>query len=467
MNRRSPEGWARVGLADLCTLNPPKPRPSEVESDAPVTFVPMPAVDANTGTITNPELRMFGDVRKGYKSFQNNDVILAKITPCFENGKAAVCRDLLGGLGFGSTEFHVLRSNGTVLTMYVYHFVRQKSFRREGAANMTGSVGQKRVPVDWVSAVPIPLPPLAEQKRIVAKVEALLARVNAARARLAKVPAILRRFRQSVLAAACSGQLTADWREEHPETTALEKSRYRAALDSICEGFQYGTSSKSQTGGKVPVLRMGNIQNGKIDWSDLAFTSTPEEIGKYSLKPGTVLFNRTNSPELVGKTAIYRGERPAIFAGYLIRILHGDGLNPEYLNYCLNAPEFREYCSRVKTDGVSQSNINAKKLAAYELPYCHPTEQDEIIRRVEVLFALADKIEARVQAATARVEKITQTILAKAFRGELVPTEAELARQEGRDYEPASILLERIRAARATNDTRKTRKSKSRGRRKK
>jgi type I restriction enzyme S subunit len=193
---------------------------------------------------------------------------------------------------------------------------------------------------------------------------------------------------------------------------------------------------------------MGNIQNGKIDWSDLVYTSDEEEIKHYSLVPNTVLFNRTNSPELVGKTAIYQGERPAIFAGYLIRIGNLAELEPRYLNLCLNTSYAREFCSRVKTDGVSQSNINAQKLGMFEVPYCPLAEQHEIVRRVDALFKLADAIEKRVEVATKRADKLTQAILAKAFRGELVPTEAELARREGRDYEPASVLLERLRADR-------------------
>mgnify|MGYP005843017985 CR=1 FL=1 len=160
------------------------------------------------------------------------------------------------------------------------------------------------------------------------------------------------------------------------------------------------------------------------------------------------MFNRTNSPELVGKTALYRGERPAIFAGYLIRIVHGPRLNPDFLNYSLNTHDFREYCMQVKSDGVSQSNINAKKLASYEVALPPLDEQREIVRRVEALFALADGIEARVRAATVRAERMPQAILARAFRGELVPTEADLAAREGRDYEPASVLLERIAEAR-------------------
>ena len=307
---------------------------------------------------------------------------------------------------------------------------------------------------DDAYAQAVDLPPLAEQKRIVAKVEELLWRANAARERLARVPAILKRFRQSVLAAACSGRLTEGWREQRQapdapsDESGLPTGWRRKRLDDHCSRFQYGSSRKSAKEGKVPVLRMGNIQNGEIDWSDLVFTSDVEEIRKYRLQPGAVLFNRTNSPGLVGKTAIYRGDRPAVFAGYLIRIHHGPQLVPEYLNYCLNTPEAKEYCSAVRTDGVSQSNINAKKLAAYEMPWCKVEEQQEIVRRVEALFKLADAVERRVKGATLRAEKLTQAVLARAFRGELVPTEADLARREGRDYEPASVLLDRIRAER-------------------
>jgi type I restriction enzyme S subunit len=204
--------------------------------------------------------------------------------------------------------------------------------------------------------------------------------------------------------------------------------------------MNYGTSAKSQSEGEIPVLRMGNLQGGALDWTDLAYTSDLAEIAKYMLDDGDVLFNRTNSPELVGKTAIYRGERPAIYAGYLIRVRCRTSLDPQFLNLSLNSPAARDYCWRVKSDGVSQSNINAKKLAAYSflLPLVH--EQQEIVRRAQELFSLADQLEAKLTAARQVVERLTPALLAKAFRGELVP-------QDPAD-EPASLLLERIRAAR-------------------
>lgn len=300
-------------------------------------------------------------------------------------------------------------------------------------------MGVLNVSATDIESLLFPLPPLNEQRRIMAKLEEVLAKVDASQERLARIPVILKRFRQAVLAAACSGRLTADWREKYgfAESEELPEGWQRVSLRELCDGFQYGTSTKSEPSGKVPVIRMGNIQNGKIDWTNLAYTSDAVEIKKYRLNPGDVLFNRTNSPELVGKTAIYRGEQPAIFAGYLIKIKNRSELDSEYLNYCLNSFQAKKWCQQVKTDGVSQSNINAQKLADYEINFPPLPEQQEIVRRVESYFTLIDQLEARYHNAKTHIDRLTQSILAKAFRGELVP-------QDPND-EPASELLERIR----------------------
>ena len=182
-----PEGWTVAPLHDVCEVNPGKPTAEALPGDAAVTFVPMPAVDAESGTIASPTQRPFAEARRGsYTPFAEGDVLIAKITPCMENGKAAVARHLLNGLGFGSTEFHVLRSRGGVLPDYVYRYVSQQSFREEAKRHMSGNVGQQRVPAGFIKDAEMPIPPLSEQKRIVGKVEELLGRVNGARARLAK-----------------------------------------------------------------------------------------------------------------------------------------------------------------------------------------------------------------------------------------------------------------------------------------
>jgi type I restriction enzyme S subunit len=326
-----PQGWAEVLLPEICILNPPKPPSDALAPEAPVTFVPMPAVDEDLGTITKPQTPRFADVRKGYTAFQEEDVIMAKITPCMENGKAAVARNLENSLGFGSTEFHVFRSNGAALPEYIFQYIRQESYRHDAESEMTGSVGQKRVPVRFLEQTVLPLPPLPEQKRIITAVGYLSARLTLTRDRLAKAPKILKAFRQSVLAAACSGRLTQDWREKHQDTESATKFLIRIrelrekrgisskSRSTLSEDKQFkeaefyelpdswvwckvgdiatvglgGTPSRKQLaywGGKIPWVSSGEVANRRI--TNTAETITHQGLANSNAKvypTGTVL----------------------------------------------------------------------------------------------------------------------------------------------------------------------------------
>ena len=165
---------------------------------------------------------------------------------------------------------------------------------------------------------------------------------------------------------------------------------------------------------------MGNLQNGRIDWSDLVYTNDEEEIGKYRLQANDVLFNRTNSPEWVGKTAIYKGERSAIFAGYLIRIRYKKNmLNPDYLNYYLNSQEAKNYGNSVKSFGVNQSNINGAKLKGYPFPVTSLYEQQRITSEIETRFSVCSKLEESIRQGLDQSEALRQSIFIKAFEGKL------------------------------------------------
>lgn len=171
-------------------------------------------------------------------------------------------------------------------------------------------------------------------------------------------------------------------------------------IKEICKSLNYGTSKKSTFSGKCAVLRMGNLQNGYIDWTDLVFTNDEKDIQKYSLVKGDVLFNRTNSADLVGKTSLYRGEYPAIYAGYLIKLNYDrKKVVGEYLNYILNTQEAKEYCLAVKTDGVSQSNINAQKIGAFLFhlpPFEEQKKISEFLSDVDnLIFSLQKLIEKK------------------------------------------------------------------------
>lgn len=191
-------------------------------------------------------------------------------------------------------------------------------------------------------------------------------------------------------------------------------------VGEICSKFEYGTSSKSLKRGNTPVLRMGNIQKGEFDWSDLVYSDDQSDIERYQLKPRDVLFNRTNSLEHVGKSAIYRGEQHAIFAGYLIR-LHYDPerVDPEFLNLFLNSKGARQYGRTISGKSVNQANISASKLKTYpiSLPPLSRQRQiaDCIVRLREPIESLIVVYETKVASFT----KLKQSILQKAFAGEL------------------------------------------------
>ena len=162
-------------------------------------------------------------------------------------------------------------------------------------------------------------------------------------------------------------------------------------VGDICINISYGTSSKSSPNGKIPVLRMGNIKNGKIDYSDLVYTSNDDEIKSYPLNFNDLLFNRTNSKEQVGKVAIYKGERPAIYAGYLVRVT--PLCDSDYANYIFQSRYYYQYCQNVKNDGVHQSNINAEKFKAFIFPLSPLNEQKRIVEKIMKVFSLLDIID--------------------------------------------------------------------------
>jgi type I restriction enzyme S subunit len=429
-----PQGWAETCIQDIAEVNPG--RLGDIAVDAQISFVPMPAVSDIDGEIVDPTIRSYGEVSKGYTQFREGDVIFAKITPCMENGKIAVARALEGGMACGSTEFHVVRPSGGISSDFLWRYLRQKSFRNDAEASMTGAVGQRRVPAIFLKEHSVALPPLPEQRRIVAKLDSLTGKSRRARDHLDHIPRLVEKYKQAILAAAFRGDLTREWREARGLPTPRS-----VLLGDVAEGFNYGSAAKSAKEGRVPVLRMGNIQDGKLDWADLVFTDDAAEIAKYALKEGDVLFNRTNSPALVGKTALFSGEREAIYAGYLIKVRCKSELLPAFLTYCINAPNGRAYSWEVKTDGVSQSNINAKKLAAFRFDLPSTEEQAEIVRCIEAALSWINRITIDATSARKLIDRLDQSVLAKAFKGELIP-------QDPTD-EPAAALLERIRAERA------------------
>lgn len=263
----------------------------------------------------------------------------------------------------------------------------------------------------------IPRPPLAEQQRIVDRIESLFVKLDEARQKAQDALDSFETRKAAILHKAFNGELTAQWRKEHG--VGME-SWENVSVSEICHSLKYGTAKKSSSEGTVVVIRMGNLQDGEISWDDLAYSNDEEDIEKYKLVPGDVLFNRTNSPALVGKTSIYRGEYPAIYAVYLIKLDYDRSrVIGDYLNYSLNTVSAKEYCNSVKTDGVNQSNINAKKIGAYIFAMPQIDEQAEIVRLLNDLLIKEQQAKEAAEGVMEQIDLIKKSILARAFRGEL------------------------------------------------
>src|SRR5258708_8698518 len=208
--------------------------------------------------------------------------------------------------------------------------------------------------------------------------------------------------------------------ESHLQSVLMNKKWRWKTLGDLCDGVEYGSSSKSKKEGKVPVLRMGNIQNGKLDWENLAYSDDKEEIKKYLLKHNDVLFNRTNSPELVGKTAIYKSEMPAIFAGYLIRIQRKeDLLDADYLNYFLNSQIALDYGKTVTISSVNQANINGTKLKDYPIPAPPILEHRNIVKKLNSVATETDHLIHLYERKLSALEGLKRSLLHQAFAGKL------------------------------------------------
>ncbi|MBQ3167352.1 restriction endonuclease subunit S [Campylobacter sp.] len=204
----SPTHWEVKKLGEICEINPKTEILLLNESDE-VSFIPMASVEAETNIFTESKSK-FSKVKKGYTKFRDNDILFAKITPCMENGKICIVNNLKFGIGFGSTEFHVIRPNKNTLSKYIYYFVSQISFRQMAQIYMTGAVGQRRVPSKILENFEIPLPPLSEQNLIVAEIDRRFAIVDKTLNLIDKNIQNAKNLKQSILKKAFSGELRSE-----------------------------------------------------------------------------------------------------------------------------------------------------------------------------------------------------------------------------------------------------------------
>jgi type I restriction enzyme S subunit len=417
-------GWVVAPIGDVAIINPK--HAADTDRTQYVSFVPMPAVDEHLGAITTSIDRALSEVWTGYTHFADGDVIFAKITPCMENGKAAIATNLTNGLACGSTEFYVARPSEGLASEYLWRFLRQSSFRQEAEIHMTGAVGQRRVPRDYLEQYSLPLPPAAEQRRIVAKLDALTVRIDRARAELDRVPALARHLRDTSLTAAFEGELTkgigfhqSDWRIV---------PFYEAA--SIASNLVDPLSIPD-----LPHIAPNHIASGIPHLLPYKTISEDQVISsKHRFFAGQIIYSKIRP--YLRKVILVDFDGACSADMYPIEAR----CNSRYLMYWMLSPQFTWLASQHEGRTVLPK-INQNALNSIPTPLAPPDVQLAIAEKLDIIFARADRLEAEASRARALLDRLEAAILAKAFRGELVP-------QDPND-EPAGVLLDRIRAERA------------------
>lgn len=431
MSGELPKGWVCAAIRDVTT--PVKSVDPTIQPTTEFVYIDISAIDNQTFTIG--ETKKFPGSEapsRARRPVQQDDILFSNVRTYLRN---IALIDFACVQTLCSTGFTVLRPNSAIEPKFLFRFVLSDQFIDAVTPTQTGT----HYPATSDAAVlsqEITLPPLQEQRRIVAKLEALLAKVDASRKRLERIPTILKRFHQSVLAAACDGRLTEDWRIKFGKS---QEEWRTTALESICESISDGDHQpppKAQSG--IPFLTIGNIANGRLNFEQTRFV--PEQyfrqIKNHRIpKPGDVLFSVVAT---IGIPVLVETSRPFCFQRHIALLRPSKDINPRFLLALMGSSKVVRECQELAT-GTAQPTLSLSTLRGIQVEVPPLDEQEEIVQRVQSLVSIADQIEARYAKAKAQVDRLTQSILAKAFRGELVP-------QDPND-EPADVLLSRLAAA--------------------
>lgn len=219
----SMDSWEEKRLGKVCKINPSKINTKNLSDDLEVSFFPMASLSEITGEIVDPEIRTLGKVKNGFTNFSEGDVVFAKITPCMENGKSAIIGKLINDIGYGTTEFYVLRCGEELSNKYLHHIVRSKKFRDEAKQNMTGAVGQQRVPKKYMEDYTLNLPTFSEQTEIVRIIDDLLAKEQQAKELAENALAKIDLIKKAILARAFRGELGTNNLADEPAVELLKR----------------------------------------------------------------------------------------------------------------------------------------------------------------------------------------------------------------------------------------------------
>ena len=372
-----PNGWEVKKLGELCSLNPKKPSKPD---DGVVSFIAMPQL-SESGKVISTKKKPYDEVSKGFTSFVDKDVLVAKITPCFENGKGALVDNLENGIGFGSTEFHVLRAKKGTHPEFIYYLTRTKELRVKGEMNMQGSAGHRRVTTDYFNAYKVVTPPYSEQR----KIAKILSTWDKAITTTEKLIETSKQQKKALM----QQPLTGKKRLVDPETGKAFEGEWEEVklrkLGKCITGLTYSPSDVVEEG--TLVLRSSNIQGGKLSFLDNVFVSSSIKEDSRTRIGDILICVRNGSRNLIGKSAYITDKASGQAHGAFMTLFRGK--YPEFVYQLFQTSLFFQQVN--KNLGATINSINTSDL--HKFKFYLPKDETEIAKIASVLTATDKEIE--------------------------------------------------------------------------
>lgn len=404
---RVPSHWTLKRLRFAATLNPTKSEIAHLDRDTELSFLPMDAVGED-GSLRLDELRSVGAVETGYTFFREGDVAFAKITPCFENGKGAILRGLVGGYGFGTTELTVLRPvPGVASAEFLNWIICSPQFRAFGEGSMYGAGGQKRVPDDFARDFAAGFPSVPEQTAIASFLDRETSKIDALVEEQRRLIALLKEKRQAVISGAVTKGLDpnapmkdsgVEWLGEVPAHWTVAPLKYIARVQT---GVAKGKDMQGRDSAFVPYLRVANVQDGYLDLSDVAKIEMPlGDIERYLLQDGDVLMNEGGDFDKLGRGDIWRGQvSPCIHQNHVFAV-RPTGVSSEWLNTFTGSSFAQFYFMGRSKQSTNLASISSRNVM--DLPVVVPPSDEQLAvaqavkSQVERLLGLIDQAETAI-----------------------------------------------------------------------
>jgi restriction endonuclease S subunit len=395
ITQETPHRWHMKRLVDVCDINPSKREIEDLRDDTKVSFLPMAGVSEN-GILLDLQLKTLKEVRKGFTYFRNGDVLFAKITPCMENGKRWLANSLINDVGFGSTEFHVLRPKSEVTPEWIYYYVSQQSFRDNAEKNMTGTAGQKRVPKQYIENLTVPVPPIDTQMRLIENIriaDRLKLKRKQTNQMLNKIPKtiFMQMFRRS---------------PERNKEYVTEK------LGDLCHRITDGTHiTPRYTDSGIPFLRVTDLTESNSSKKFISEKEHRELTKRCKPEKGDVLYSK-NGTIGVAKLIDWDYEF-SIFVSLCLLKVKKEIIRPKYLESFLNTPLALNQANLHSKTGTI-TNLHLIEIKKIEVPVPTIDEQDEFIQKLEEVNSIYNK----QQQATREITELFNSLMAEAFRNE-------------------------------------------------